>query len=240
MGEGRRGPRSAVPAPATRDDEGGGGRRPANPFRLPRLHPGIGDEFLRPDVLVETEQVRRVVRLLERAQPFVLRVPIGGPHSILSLLAQEVHVDAARRRGREYELTAAGEELRPLIDRLGEWGQRWARARIGRDDLDAGLLMWGIHRRIDVGALPPDRVVVRFDFRGAPATMRCPRTWWLLLARSEVDRRVGHLLLRPSTYISGLERGKQNPTIGALIRLATALEAGLDHVVVPGAAAPRP
>ena len=74
-----------------------------------------------------------------------------------------------------------------MIDRFGEWGQRWARAHIGADDLDAGLLMWDIHRRVDVGALPPERVVVRFDFRGAPATMRCPRTWWLLVARSEVD-----------------------------------------------------
>ena len=33
-----------------------------------------------------------------------------------------------RGRGREYQLTGAGEELRPLIERLGEWGQRWARA----------------------------------------------------------------------------------------------------------------
>jgi hypothetical protein len=47
--------------------------------------------------------------------------------------------------------------------------------------------MWDIHRRVDVDALPPERVVVRLDFRGAPATMRCPRTWWLLLSRSEVD-----------------------------------------------------
>jgi methanogenic corrinoid protein MtbC1/DNA-binding XRE family transcriptional regulator len=41
------------------------------------------------------------------------------------------------------------------------------------------------------------------------------------------------------TYISGLERGKQNPTIGALLRLATALETPLDRLVVPGAATPR-
>jgi hypothetical protein len=59
-----------------------------------------------------------------------------------------------------------------FCDRLGEWGQQWARAQIGRDDLDAGLLMWDIHRRLDLDALPPTRVVVRFDFRGAPATMR--------------------------------------------------------------------
>src|SRR5262249_58577690 len=89
----------------------------------------------------------------------------------------------AQGRGREYELTAAGEELRPLIDRSGEGGQRWARAQIDRGDLDAGLLMWDIHRRVDVDALPPARVVVRLDFRGAPPTMPCPRTWWLHLAR---------------------------------------------------------
>jgi methylmalonyl-CoA mutase cobalamin-binding subunit/DNA-binding XRE family transcriptional regulator len=33
------------------------------------------------------------------------------------------------------------------------------------------------------------------------------------------------------TYISGLERGKQNPTIGALLRLARALHAPLDRLV---------
>jgi methanogenic corrinoid protein MtbC1/DNA-binding XRE family transcriptional regulator len=34
------------------------------------------------------------------------------------------------------------------------------------------------------------------------------------------------------TYISGLERGKQNPTIGALLRLARALEVPLDRLVI--------
>jgi transcriptional regulator with XRE-family HTH domain len=42
------------------------------------------------------------------------------------------------------------------------------------------------------------------------------------------------------TYISGLEHGKQNPTIGALLRLATALETPLDRLVALGATAPRP
>jgi methanogenic corrinoid protein MtbC1/DNA-binding XRE family transcriptional regulator len=42
------------------------------------------------------------------------------------------------------------------------------------------------------------------------------------------------------TYISGLERGKQNPTIGALLRLAAALETPLDRLVVPGAPAASP
>jgi transcriptional regulator with XRE-family HTH domain len=40
------------------------------------------------------------------------------------------------------------------------------------------------------------------------------------------------------TYISGVEHGKQNPTIGALLRLATALGAPLDRLVATGPAAP--
>lgn len=120
-------------------------------------------------------------------------VPLMSPTLLAQRLEQLEDAGIVRSvprphgRGREYELSAAGEELRPLIDRLGEWGQRWARAQIDRGDLDAGLLMWDIHRRVNVDALPPERVVVRFDFRGAPATMRCPRTWWLVLARAEVD-----------------------------------------------------
>ena len=92
-----------------------------------------------------------------------------------------------RGRGREYSLTAAGQELRPVIERFGEWGQRWARNQLGREDLDPGLLMWDIHRRINVERLPERRVVVRFDFRGVPRASRRPTTWWLLLQRPDVD-----------------------------------------------------
>jgi len=84
-------------------------------------------------------------------------------------------------------LTGAGEELRPVIEQLGGWGQRWARSQLGREDLDPGLLMWDIHRRVDVHLLPERRVVVRFDFRGVPRASRCPTTWWLILKRPEVD-----------------------------------------------------
>ncbi len=124
---------------------------------------------------------------LHRGVPLMSRTLLAGRLEQLEHAGIVRSVARPRGRGREYHLTAAGEELRPLIECLGEWGQRWARAQIGRDDLDAGLLMWDIHRRMNLDALPPERVVVRFDFRGVPATMRCPRTWWLVLERREVD-----------------------------------------------------
>lgn len=93
----------------------------------------------------------------------------------------------AKGRGQEYFLTPAGEELRPLIEGLGEWGQRWARSQINKDDLDPGLLMWDIHRRLNIERLPTHRVVVLFEFRGVPQAWQTLRSFWLILQRSDVD-----------------------------------------------------
>ena len=93
----------------------------------------------------------------------------------------------AHGRGQEYFLTPAGEELRPLIDGLGEWGQRWARSQMNPGELDPGLLMWDIHRRLNVERLPARRVVVLFDFRGVPKHWRTVRSFWLVINRADVD-----------------------------------------------------
>jgi DNA-binding HxlR family transcriptional regulator len=144
----------------------------------------------------------------ERWTPLVLRELVGGSrrfsdlHRGVPLMSRTLLVlrlrqleDAgiirsaakAKGRGQEYFLTPAGEELRPLIDGLGEWGQRWARSQINADDLDPGLLMWDIHRRLNVERLPARRVVVLFDFRGVPKHWRTLRYFWLILERSDVD-----------------------------------------------------
>jgi DNA-binding HxlR family transcriptional regulator len=93
----------------------------------------------------------------------------------------------ARGRGREYRLTRAGEELRPVIVGLGEWGQRWAQREVDPDDLDAELLAWDMHRRLQVDRLPEGRVVIRFDLRGVPRHQRGRSHWWLVVNRPEVD-----------------------------------------------------
>src|SRR5262245_26910649 len=85
-----------------------------------------------------------------------------------------------------YRLTQAGEEFRTVIEGLGNWGQRWT-VRVKRENLDAGLLMWAIRRRIALDRLPPRRVVVKFNFGGIPATKRGYRRFWLLLERTQAD-----------------------------------------------------
>lgn len=96
-----------------------------------------------------------------------------------------------RRPGRqgssEYRLTAAGEELRPVVEQLGTWGQRWAPPGPAPDDLDASLLMWDLHRRLEVGRLPARRVVVLFEFRNVPRGQAARRLWWLVADRGDVD-----------------------------------------------------
>src|SRR4051812_35314414 len=57
--------------------------------------------------------------------------------------------EKANGHGHTYSLTAAGEELRPIIEALGVWGQRWSDREIDPADLDAELLMVDIQRRID-------------------------------------------------------------------------------------------
>src|SRR5690348_1880132 len=52
--------------------------------------------YRRLDVLIEAEQVGRVVGVLERDQPFVARPVVRRTHAVLPLGAELVHVDADR------------------------------------------------------------------------------------------------------------------------------------------------
>jgi DNA-binding HxlR family transcriptional regulator len=96
----------------------------------------------------------------------------GVPLMSRSVLAQRLRAlcDAGivQRRAGGYHLTVAGEELRPIVVACGKWGKRWAERKVKNADVDVGLLMWDIQRRIDVDALPSHEVVVELEFRGAP------------------------------------------------------------------------
>ena len=83
-----------------------------------------------------------------------------------------------------YRLTAAGLELAAVVRELGTWGQRWLGREVHPRDLDAGVLLWDIQRRVRRDALPEEPLVMRIelsDVRG-PAGRH-----YLLLRRSEVS-----------------------------------------------------
>ena len=80
----------------------------------------------------------------------------------------------------EYHLTEAGEDLLEVVTRLGEWGQKWVNHDIGLENVEQTLLVWDMHRRVNIDLLPEERVVVRLDFHGA-----AKRTCWLVLEKPE-------------------------------------------------------
>jgi DNA-binding HxlR family transcriptional regulator len=90
-------------------------------------------------------------------------------------------------KGHDWRLTRAGDALREVVDTLGRWGLIYGRDRINPGDLDSGVLMWAMRRRVDRGALPPRRVVVRFDLSGVPRCRTGVRLYWLVLERDSVD-----------------------------------------------------
>lgn len=82
-----------------------------------------------------------------------------------------------------YALTPAGRELQPVVEAIGRWGIRWI-PELGDDDLDPHLLMWDIHRNIDLDAVPIGRSVLRFTFRDVTDAAR---DWWLVITGEGVD-----------------------------------------------------
>jgi alkyl sulfatase BDS1-like metallo-beta-lactamase superfamily hydrolase len=85
-------------------------------------------------------------------------------------------------RGFEYHLSPAGQSFGPVVEALGRWGYQWAAEQLRPDNLDAGLLMWFLRRRVQADRLPAQRVTVQFEFRDADK-----RCFWLVLHRPEVD-----------------------------------------------------
>lgn len=82
-----------------------------------------------------------------------------------------------------YVLTPAGKELLPIVESLGQWGTRWI-TELGDADLDPHLLLWDMHRNLDLDAVPAMRVVLQFTF--PDVAIPAPH-WWLVVADGEVD-----------------------------------------------------
>jgi DNA-binding HxlR family transcriptional regulator len=105
----------------------------------------------------------------------------------LDVLEQAGIVCRRRRTGTDdvydYVLTEAGVELKPVLSKIGEWGQRWARD-IRHKDLDPDWLVWNIHRRLDTRAMPSGRTVIEIAFTDAP---RKHRNFWLVHEAGQVD-----------------------------------------------------
>jgi DNA-binding HxlR family transcriptional regulator len=81
----------------------------------------------------------------------------------------------------EYRLTPAGRDLQPVVQAIGEWGATWSFTEPRAEELDPDLLIVWMARHVDRRRLPPNRIVVKFDFRDPE------RRYWMVLEPSEVS-----------------------------------------------------
>ena len=81
----------------------------------------------------------------------------------------------------EYRLTPAGRDLEPVVQAIGEWGVTWSFTDPRPEELDPDLLIVWMARHVDREQLPPNRLVVQFDFRDPS------KRYWMVLEASEVS-----------------------------------------------------
>lgn len=84
----------------------------------------------------------------------------------------------------DYHLTAAGEDLRPVVMSLGIWAQRWMETGVMLEKLDPSVLMWDMRRHLDPTPMPPRRCIVEFSF---PELSSGKNRWWLVIDAPLVD-----------------------------------------------------
>jgi len=80
----------------------------------------------------------------------------------------------------EYHMTKSGKDLRPVVEAMGFWGQKWIETKLTlkNQNLDPSLLMWDMRRNLNPTPLPDRRTVIQFLYHELPLSKR---SWWLVI-----------------------------------------------------------
>lgn len=124
---------------------------------------------------------------LQKGLPLISRATLSQRLDELELSGVVERATPTTGARSEYRLTAAGEAFRPILEMMSDWGQTHGRGRIAPEDFDPAELMWGMRRHLDTRPLPPERLVIQFEFSGLAEAFRNARYWWLVLRRPEID-----------------------------------------------------
>jgi len=131
------------------------------------------------ELLLGTTRFNDFQRALSRISPTLLSKRLKGLED-RGLLVRRRSPGQERY---EYQLTACGRELAPLVEHLAVWGMRWARGQMTDDELDVEFLMRDLQRRLQTDHLPNGETVLCFTFDELDEL----DTWWLVACDGEVD-----------------------------------------------------
>jgi DNA-binding HxlR family transcriptional regulator len=112
--------------------------------------------------------IREMMLGAKRFSEFQKYLPKISPsllNSRLQLLAENGIILRKRipeQRGFEYQLTAAGKALAPVMNELGKWGMRWIYDRLEDEQLDAAVLLRDIAVKLNTAELPSGDTVMQF------------------------------------------------------------------------------
>ena len=131
--------------------------------------------------------VRELVAGLERFNEIARGLP-GIPRSLLVDRLRRLEsvgvierVDDGPKR-RRYRLTDAGRELEAVVVAMGGWASKWAFGLPNEDELDPGLMLWWMQRRLNTDALPSERTTIQFDFHADRLIQ-----FWFVIERGEAS-----------------------------------------------------
>ena len=131
----------------------------------------------------------------QRWGPLILREIMVGSHHFneirhaLPLISPSVLSQRLRSLEEDGVIARRGdaEDLRPVVEALGQWARRWVTREYREYELDPGVLMWSLRRHVVTSEFPFGRSVVHFRLEGPPSNRRY---WWLVVERGgseEVD-----------------------------------------------------
>ena len=108
----------------------------------------------------------------------------GISRSVLATRLRRLQRDGiiSKQADGRYGFTQAGEALRPVVQKLGEWVAEWVLADPAPAELDPELLMLFVSRHVKRDALPPGKTVIQFEFVGAAT-----RYIWLTMEPHDVS-----------------------------------------------------
>jgi DNA-binding HxlR family transcriptional regulator len=115
-------------------------------------------------------------------------VPRMSPSLLSRMLKTLEHAGIVERHAagsrNEYTLSEAGRALVPCIESLALWSREWLPATLSADRADPDLVMWDMHRRMELTRMPQRRVVISFEFADQPDSHRLR---WIVCDAPEVE-----------------------------------------------------